>query len=105
MMFAAQIYGAMFVPIGNAVFENEFLKILKGIPGVDGNLVLNTGATEIRNMVSPGVFDAVLGAYDGALTKVFLMAAIMAALGLLLALFMEWKSVNKDQVKKGNEKV
>jgi MFS family permease len=102
MMFAAQISGAMFVPIGNAVFGNEFLKRLKGIPGVDGNLVLNTGATEIRNVVSPVVFDAVLGAYDEALTKVFLVAAIMAAVGLLPALCMEWKSVKKDQVKKGN---
>ncbi|KAE8442513.1 hypothetical protein EG329_003294 [Mollisiaceae sp. DMI_Dod_QoI] len=104
MMFAAQISGAVFVPIGNAVFENEFLKKLNGIPGVNGKLVLNTGATEIRNVVSPNVLDAVLRAYDGALTKVFLVAAIMAAIALLPALCMEWKSVKKDLVKKGNGK-
>jgi hypothetical protein len=100
MMFAAKISGAMFIPIGNAVFENEILKKLKSIPGVDGDLVLNTGATEIRNVVSPDVSDVVLKAYDEALTKVFLVAAIMAAVGLLPALCMEWKSVKKDQVKK-----
>jgi MFS family permease len=104
MMFAAQISGAMFIPIGNAVFENEFLKRLKSIPGVDGKLVLNTGATEIRNVVSPDVYDVVFRAYDEALTKVFLVGAIMAAVGLLPALCMEWKSVKKDQVKKGNGK-
>jgi MFS family permease len=104
MMFAAQISGAIFVPIGNAIFENEFLKRLKGIPGVDGNLVLNTGATEIKNVVSPEVLDAVLAAYDKALAKVFLVGAIMAVVALLPALCMEWKSVKKDQVKKENEK-
>ncbi|CZR57696.1 uncharacterized protein PAC_07585 [Phialocephala subalpina] len=104
MMFASQISGAVFVPAGNAVFENESLKRLMGIPGVDGNLVLNTGATEIRNVVSPDVLDAVLEAHDGALTKVFLVAAIMAAVGLLSALCMEWKSVKKYRVKKGKGK-
>jgi len=104
MMFASQISGAIFVPIGNAVFENEFLKRLKGIPGVDGSLVLNTGATEVRDVVSAETLDAVLAAYEGALAKVFLVGAIMAAVALLPALCMEWKSVKKDQPKKGNEK-
>ncbi len=102
MMFASQISGAIFVPVGNAVFTNAFLKRLNGIPGVDGNLVANTGATEIRTVVSPQVLDAVLEAYDKALTKVFLVAAIMAAVAVLPALCMEWKSVKKDQAKSGN---
>jgi hypothetical protein len=50
------------------------------------------------------VLDAVLAAYDGALTRVFLVGAIMAAAALLPALCMEWKSVKKDQAKKGNGK-
>jgi len=101
MMFAAQISGAIFVPVGNAVFENHLVKRLAGIQGVDANLVLNTGATEIRNVVAKEVLGGVLGAYDGALTKVFLVAAVMAAVGLVPALAMEWKSVKKDQ-KKGD---
>ncbi len=104
MMFAAQISGAVFIPIGNAVFENEFLKRLKGIPGVHENLVLNTGATEIRSVVSSDVLDTVLGAYDGALTEVFLVVTIMAAVGLLPAFCMEWKIVKNDSAKKGNER-
>lgn len=104
MMFAAQISGAVFVPVGNAVFENHFAKGLKGIEGVDVELVLRTGATEIRDVVKEGVLGGVLGAYDGALGKVFLVAAIMAAVGLVPALGMEWKSVKKGQ-KKGDGRV
>lgn len=105
MMFASQISGSIFVTIGNAVFQNEFLKRLGGIPGVNGSLVLNTGATEIRNVVSPDVLGSVLQAYNGALMKVFLVGAIMAAVGILPALCMEWKSVKQDKGNKGDEQV
>jgi MFS family permease len=104
MMFAAQISGAIFVPIGNSVFENHLAKGLAGIEGVNANLVLNTGATEIRNVVPTNVLGSVLSAYDNSLTRVFLVAAIMAAIGVLPALGMEWKSVKKDQLKKGEGK-
>lgn len=104
MMFAAQISGAIFVPIGNSVFENHLAKGLAGIEGVNANLVLNTGATEIRNVVPTNVLGSVLSAYDNSLTRVFLVAAIMAAIGVLPVLGMEWKSVKKDQLKKGEGK-
>ncbi|KAE9368058.1 MFS general substrate transporter [Stipitochalara longipes BDJ] len=100
MMFAAQVSGAIFVPVGQTVFDNHLLDGLKGIAGVDGNLVLNTGATEIRSVVPAGSLGAVLSAYDNALTRVFLVSCIMATIGLLPALGMEWKSVKKD-AKKG----
>jgi hypothetical protein len=100
MMFAAQISGAIFVPVGNSVFENHLVKRLAGIKGVDANLVLDTGATEIRNVVEKEVLGVVLGAYDGALTRVFLVAAIMASVGLVPALAMEWRSVKN--LKKGD---
>lgn len=104
MMFAAQISGAIFVPVGQTVFENHLLKGLNGIEGVDGNAVLNTGATEIRQLVPQESLGAVLGAYNNALMKVFLVAVIMAAIGLLPALGMEWKSVKKDKLKKAEGK-
>jgi len=100
MMFAAQISGAIFVPIGQSVFDNNLLKGLNAIPGVDGNLVLNTGATEIRSVVPAGSLRAVLDTYDHALTRVFLVACVMAAIAVLPAMGMEWKSVKKD-AKKG----
>jgi hypothetical protein len=86
MMFAAQISGAVFVPVGNAVFENHLVKGLEGTEGLNAELVLGTGATEIRNVVAEGVLGGVLGAYDGALGKVFLVADVVAAGGLVPAL-------------------
>ena len=42
-------------------------------------------ATEIRNVVSEEVLGGVLGAYGVVGTKVFLVAAVMAAVGLVPA--------------------
>jgi hypothetical protein len=53
-------------------------------------------------VVPQEALSAVLGAYDNALTRVFLVSAIMAAIGVLPALAME-KSVKKDKLKKGEE--
>ncbi|PMD40983.1 putative MFS aflatoxin efflux pump [Hyaloscypha variabilis F] len=103
MMFAAQISGAIFVPVGQSVFDNHLLDGLKGIDGVNGTLLLNTGATDIRSVVPAGSLGAVLSAYDNALTRVFLVSCVMAAISVLPALGMEWKSVKKDGKKSGKD--
>ncbi|KAF4637551.1 hypothetical protein G7Y89_g520 [Cudoniella acicularis] len=97
MMFGSQMSGAIFVPIGQSVFENHLLKGINGIAGVDGEAILNTGATELRGVVGSEVLESVLGVYDKALTQVYLVAVVVAALAVLSALGMEWKSVKKDK--------
>jgi hypothetical protein len=99
MMFAQQISGAVFVPIGQTVFENHLLKDLKDIAGVDGNTILKTGATELRSAVPGQELAGVLWAYDKALTGVFVVAVVMTGLAIVPALGMEWKSVKNQNVK------
>jgi hypothetical protein len=83
------------------VFENRLLKDLKGIAGVDGDVILDMGVTELRDVVAPEVLGSVLWAYDRAVREMFLVALVMACLAVVPALGIEWESVKAKQVKKG----
>ena len=94
--------GALFVSIGQNVFSNKLLQgLAKYAPSIDPSIILKIGATSIQSTVGKSVLPGVTLAYNDALTHSFLVAAVMAAVGLVPALAMEWKSVKKDQ-KKGD---
>ena len=97
IMFCQQLCGAIFVSIGQNVFSNELIKGLKPISGINPATVVKIGATEIKNVVDVRSFNEVLVAYNGALTKTFTAAVVMAALSIIGALCMEWKNIKKVQ--------
>ena len=88
-----QLGGAVFVSIGQNVFANELANGLRPISGINPAAVVDTGATEIRNVVNPDMLGKVLLAYNGALTKTFTAALVMACLSIVGALSMEWKNI------------
>ena len=96
MMFAQQISGAVFVSIGQNVFANHLASGLKNVAGLDPSVVINTGATELRNVVDPELLDTILSAYNNALTATFIVAVAVACICIIPALAMEWKSVNGE---------
>ena len=93
IMFCQQLGGAVFVSIGQNVFANELANGLRPISGINPAAVVDTGATEIRNVVNPDMLVKVLLAYNGALTKTFTAALVMACLSIIGALSMEWKNI------------
>ena len=97
IMFCQQLGGAVFVSIGQNVFSNELIKGLRPISGINPAIVVKTGATEIKNVVDVRFVDQVRAAYNGALTKTFTAALVMAALSIIGALFMEWKNIKKGK--------
>jgi hypothetical protein len=103
MMFGVQLSGAVFVPVGQNVFANHLVRGLNGIVGVDGHIILNTGATELRDIVAPEELESVLSAYNKALTEVFTVALALACMAIIPALVMEWRSVKKNEKKKDKE--
>jgi MFS family permease len=103
MMFGTQLSGAVFVPVGQNVFANRLVRELNGIVGMDAHLILNTGATELRDIVAPEELGSVLSAYNKALTEVFTVALAFACLVIIPALAMEWKSVKKNEKKNDKE--
>ena len=97
ILFCQQLGGAVFVSIGQNVFSNELIKGLRPISGINPAIVVKTGATEIKNVVDVRFVDQVRAAYNGALTKTFTAALVMAALSIIGALFMEWKNIKKGK--------
>ena len=93
VMFAQQLGGALFVSIGQNIFSNELIDGLKHVSGIQANVVVKTGATELSDVVDSADTGVVVSAYNGALDKVFVAALALACLSLVGAAAMEWKNI------------
>lgn len=106
MMFSQTLGGALFISVGQNVFTNQLIKNLgNAVPqgGVQG-LVITTGATELRGAITrlfPEYLDAVLKAYNDALTQSFYVSVALAALSVLGAVCVPWISVKGKKIEMG----
>lgn len=90
--------GAVFIAIGQAALQNKLVKNLEAaIPHgrLDLSRLPTAGATQLRSLVTPQDLEAVLVAYNNALTQVFMIAVVMSALTVIGSLLIEWKTVKK----------
>ena len=98
VLFIQLLGGALMVSAGQNVFTNNLKSGLSQIPGVDAGLVVSTGATGLRTLVTdPQKLASALEAYNNALVRAFRVSLIMACLSALGAMGMEWKSVKKSK--------
>ena len=106
MFFFRNLGGALFVSIGENVFENEMIKGLTHIPGLDAEVILRAGATGVRNVVDLRYLHEVMIAYNGALVKVYYCGIAVSCATIIGSLTMEWRSVKKvrEQQRKDAEK-
>ena len=109
VMFCQQLGGAVFVSVGQSVFTNQLVKGLRGVAGISPTVVVNTGATDLRQVVDPSNIRGVVVAYNGALTKTFTVALAMACLSIIGALCIEWKNIKPkkktDEVENGETSI
>ena len=92
MFFAQTLGGAVLVSVGQNVFAGQLRANLAGVPGIDAAAVLKSGASAVhRAAKDPAALAALLGAYNGALTRVFLVVTIASALVSVGAVAIEWK--------------
>jgi MFS family permease len=95
MIFAQTLAGAIFVSVGNTIFLNSLIQNLKEVPQINPDLVLEIGATNLRAAIPAQLLDAVLKAYNKAITRTFYAAVAMSALAFVLSFGMELKSTKK----------
>lgn len=98
LTFAQTFGGALFVSVAQNVFTNQLLKNLDGVTGINATDVMNAGATELQNSVPSNLLPSVLVAYNGAVTKTWIVAVALSALSLIGVVFIEWKSVKGKKV-------
>ncbi|KAF7331034.1 Major facilitator superfamily transporter [Mycena venus] len=99
MMFAQTLGGALFVSVGQNVFTNKLKDGLASqVPGLNPGLVLNAGATSLRDSVDAQYLPAVILAYNDALVSAFYVSIALACISLAGALTIEWKSVKGKNI-------
>ncbi len=69
------------------------MNLLSGVAGLDAEVVVNTGATDLRRVVPASQLRTAVDAYSYSLTRVFVMAAALSVLMILGALAVEWRSI------------
>ena len=102
VMFSQTLGGAIFVSVAQNIFTNSLLTNLKQVvPGLNPELVLATGATELRKVVPHQFLGGVQSAYNDAIMNTFYVGVAMGALTLFGSAALEWKSVKGKKVEMG----
>ena len=107
-MFFQTLGGALFISTSQTVFQNGIVRgVRESIPALDPQLLLRTGATDIRNVLAKvGLLDqlpTVLKAYMVGLTDSFRVAVTCTSVAFFASLFFEWKSVKDEEALKKKE--
>lgn len=105
MFFFQGLGGSVFISIAQSVFTHGLVKYLGdlgGGVGITPAMIVNTGATDLRDLVPESMLGVVLVAYNKALSDTFKVALGCACASILAGLTMEWKSV-KNKKRGGKE--
>lgn len=97
IVLGLQIGGAVLVCVGQTIFNNDLLKNLDAISGVNAELILQTGATDLRKVVPAEKMAAVLQAYNHALSRTYIVALVVCCLSFVVGLGMPWINIRRSQ--------
>lgn len=101
-IFFNSLGGAISISIAQNIFANTLVKeVPKYAPGMDPQVLLAAGATNIRSVVPPELLDGVLFAYNQAVTTSYILAIACGGLAALSSVMFEWKSVKGTKLEIG----
>ncbi|KAJ5722776.1 hypothetical protein N7488_000811 [Penicillium malachiteum] len=96
--FAQSLSGALFISIAENVFQNRLVASIKDFaPEVNPAAVIKAGAANLSHSFSREVLPSVLYAYNVAVTQTFYVSVTSAALSLVGAALVQWKSMKRAQ--------
>jgi hypothetical protein len=99
VMFFQQLGGALFIAVGQSVFQNKLFPQMQAIdPSLTSIQIISAGATGLKTLVPVDRLNDVLVAYAKSLNATFEVAIAMAALGAVMACFVEWKSIKGKKI-------
>ncbi|KAI1329159.1 major facilitator superfamily domain-containing protein [Xylariaceae sp. FL0255] len=102
VVFAQTIGGALFVSVGNNLFDNKLVQELtKNVPSLNPQEVIAAGATGLQKTIAPALLPLVKLSYSNALVRPFQAATALAALSVFGSLLIEWKSVKGKKIEPG----
>ncbi|KAF2447530.1 MFS general substrate transporter [Karstenula rhodostoma CBS 690.94] len=99
VMFFNSLGGAIAISIAQNIFINSLTKeIPKYAPEVDPRIVINAGATYVRQAVPVEYLQGVLEAYTKAITTALALSIATACVAALTSFGMEWKSIKGKKI-------
>ena len=97
-VFFNTLGGAIAVSIAQNIFANTLKQELpKLVPGLDPNIIINAGATHVRDVATAEQLPGVLEAYNRAVTTAFILAIASGGLAFLCSFAMEHKTIKKKE--------
>ncbi|KAJ5775632.1 efflux pump antibiotic resistance protein [Penicillium nucicola] len=100
--FVQMLGGIIFLSIAQNMFLDKLANDLaQNIPNFDPAIAKQNGATGLEGLVPVAYRPQVILAYNSAITEVFYIALGLVSVGLLAALGLQWRSIKKDDEKKG----
>ncbi|KAM0751612.1 MFS general substrate transporter [Meredithblackwellia eburnea MCA 4105] len=98
-IFYQTLGATILVSTANAIYQNELLNGLKKIPGLDVETVLASGVSSFRELVPANLLPAVILAANYAVSRVFIGLAVIASVGFLFSLPIEWALIDPSETK------
>jgi len=78
------------VAIAQSVFSNKLIQgIHTSVPGVDPNVVIQAGATNLRNTLSPDAFSLVLNIFMDSLRQAFIIPIVLTGIAFFVGLLLD----------------
>ncbi|OQD70479.1 hypothetical protein PENDEC_c023G02839 [Penicillium decumbens] len=96
--FAQSLSGAIFISIAQNVFQNRLVaNITRIAPKVNPAVVIEAGAANLGDRFPKEILPSVLYAYNVAVTQTFYVSVATAALSIIAAGLVEWKSMRRSK--------
>ncbi|KAH8806172.1 major facilitator superfamily domain-containing protein [Xylogone sp. PMI_703] len=100
--FSQILGGALFVSVAQNVFQNRLISGLEStIPSLDPNLVLQAGATSLKNTIPQQFLSSVQVVYSSALTQTWYVSVALSCMTVFGAVFIEWRSIKGKNLSAG----
>jgi MFS family permease len=95
MFFSQLLGGAIFVPVGQNVLQDQLTQRLSSVPGFDAQTITQNSVAGVTDLPDTMRL-TVLTAYNDSLRRVFLVGLILACLAIIPTLAMEWCSMKQE---------
>ncbi|KAL4922581.1 major facilitator superfamily domain-containing protein [Aspergillus aurantiobrunneus] len=93
MFFMQQLGGAVFLAVDQNLLSTKLVQRLSHVECLDAHAIVNTGATDLGNAVSPNQLQTVISAYNYALTHIFVVSAGLGACAILGLPWANWRHI------------
>ncbi|KAJ9635643.1 hypothetical protein H2204_005817 [Knufia peltigerae] len=94
MLFTRFLGSAVFVSVAENIFLNSLVSKLINLPSITPLAVTESGATNLRNLVSGAELEDLIHDYNAAIVNEFYMIVATCSLTIFGSALVEWKSVN-----------